>query len=64
MNLVCGDALQELRRLESESVDSFITDPPYGIAYQSTGVLIERARCRKLLGMDNHLSGGFSMLFV
>jgi len=30
-----GDALTVLRRIESESVDFIITDPPYGIDYQS-----------------------------
>jgi hypothetical protein len=27
--LTCGDAVEELRRIESESVDAVITDPPY-----------------------------------
>lgn len=31
----CGDCLEVLRSLPSSSVDSVITDPPYGIDYQS-----------------------------
>ena len=29
--IICGDALTELKKLESESVDCVITDPPYNI---------------------------------
>lgn len=28
-----GDALEEMRALESESVDSVVTDPPYGLSF-------------------------------
>ena len=30
-----GDALVELEKLDNESIDCLITDPPYGIDYQS-----------------------------
>lgn len=30
-----GDALDVLRRLETESVDLVVTDPPYGVEWQS-----------------------------
>jgi len=33
--IINGDALTVLRRIESESVNFIITDPPYGIDYQS-----------------------------
>jgi len=32
-NLICGDAHEQLNRLDSESVDSIVTDPPAGIAF-------------------------------
>lgn len=33
--LINGDSLTVLRQMESESIDFIITDPPYGIDYQS-----------------------------
>ncbi|MAR05663.1 MAG: hypothetical protein CL862_00975 [Cyanobium sp. NAT70] len=33
MQLFNGDCLEELRELPSESVDSVVTDPPYGLAF-------------------------------
>lgn len=33
--IYCGDALDLLRQMEEGSVDAIITDPPYGIDYQS-----------------------------
>jgi DNA modification methylase len=32
-NLVCGDALAEIKKLKKESIDCVIIDPPYGIEY-------------------------------
>lgn len=34
-NLILGDALQELLTIPNQSIDCVITDPPYGIDYQS-----------------------------
>lgn len=31
--LILGDTLEELRKLETESIDSIVTDPPYGISF-------------------------------
>ena len=31
--LFCGDCLQVLKTLEAESVDSVVTDPPYGLSF-------------------------------
>lgn len=31
INLICGNCLEVMRSLDSESVDAVITDPPYGI---------------------------------
>lgn len=33
--LLHGDALEELKKLESNSVDSIVTDPPYGISFMN-----------------------------
>lgn len=33
--VITGDSLTVLRDMEAESVDMVITDPPYGIDYQS-----------------------------
>ena len=36
LNLICGDALEELRKLPSDSVDLVLTDPPYNIGVHTT----------------------------
>lgn len=36
MKLIQGDCLEVMKTLPDESVDFIITDPPYGITYQST----------------------------
>ena len=33
IRLLCGDALEQLRLLEENSVDAVVTDPPYGINF-------------------------------
>ena len=33
MHLYNGDCLEELRKLEDNSVDSIVTDPPYGLGF-------------------------------
>lgn len=33
MNLILGDCLERLKNLESNSVDSVVTDPPYGLSF-------------------------------
>jgi len=33
--IINGDCLTVLRQMESDSVDMVITDPPYGVDYQS-----------------------------
>jgi len=35
MNIIEGDCLEVMQKMEAESVDAVITDPPYGMAYQS-----------------------------
>ena len=32
MNIINGDCLEELKKLEDNSVDAVITDPPYGLS--------------------------------
>lgn len=33
MKLICGDALEELRKLDPDSMDALVTDPPAGISF-------------------------------
>lgn len=33
--IICGDSLEVLKTLEANSVDSVVTDPPYGISFMS-----------------------------
>lgn len=33
MNLICGNCLDELKKLDDESIDCIITDPPYNIGF-------------------------------
>jgi len=47
--LYCADCLDVLPTLEAGSVDAVVTDPPYGINYQSH-MRIESERFSKLLG--------------
>lgn len=35
MKLILGDCLKELKKLKADSVDSIVTDPPYGINFMS-----------------------------
>lgn len=41
-----GDCLQTLRKMPAESVDSIVTDPPYGMNFQSTMVARERRKAK------------------
>lgn len=36
MELICGDSLKEMQEMPASSFDCCITDPPYGMAYQSS----------------------------
>ncbi len=33
MKLICGEALETLKTMEDNSVDSIVTDPPYGLSF-------------------------------
>ena len=33
MKIICGDSLEVLKRATPNSVDSMVTDPPYGISF-------------------------------
>jgi len=35
--IICGDSLQELKKLEDNSIDSVVTDPPYEIGFMGKG---------------------------
>ena len=49
--LINGDALTVLRQMEAESVNFIITDPPYGVDFQSGRV--EKARRKDKIANDN-----------
>jgi len=42
--IICGDALEELRKMPNESIDLIVTDPPYNV---STDLKIDRSRWGK-----------------
>ena len=42
--IICGDALEELRKLPTESIDLIVTDPPYNV---SSDLKIDRSRWGK-----------------
>jgi site-specific DNA-methyltransferase (adenine-specific) len=31
--IICGDCLEEMAKMESNSIDSIVTDPPYGLSF-------------------------------
>ena len=33
INLIVGNSLDELKKLDENSVDSIVTDPPYGLSF-------------------------------
>jgi len=33
--IFCGDSVQMLELLDSDSIDAVVTDPPYGMNFQS-----------------------------
>jgi hypothetical protein len=35
VNLILGDCLEKMKEMESNSVDSIVTDPPYGISFMN-----------------------------
>lgn len=52
--VLCGDALEQLRRLPDESVASIVTDPPYGLSKQPDAIAMLRA----WLEFKDHDHGG------
>ncbi|MEI3579659.1 MAG: DNA methyltransferase [Acutalibacteraceae bacterium] len=55
--VITGDSLTVLRDMEADSVDMVITDPPYGIDYQS-GRKEKASRSQKSPTTRPRLSGG------
>ena len=37
MKLILGDCLEKLKDLDDNSVDSIVTDPPYGFSFMGKG---------------------------
>lgn len=57
-NLICGDAVEELKKLADASIDCVVTDPPYGIDYQSN----RRTATEKLDKIANDNTDAFALL--
>jgi site-specific DNA-methyltransferase (adenine-specific) len=51
MKLIHGDCLEEMKHIESGSVDMVLTDPPYGMSFQSN---YRKEKHRRISG-DNEL---------
>ena len=49
MNIINGDSLIELKKLPENSVDSIVTDPPYGLSFMGSG---STGKACKLEGFD------------
>lgn len=47
--IIHGDCLEVLKTLDAESVDALVTDPPYGIDYQSSRRIDKTKRKPKIL---------------
>lgn len=59
MKIITGDSLEELKKLDSESIEALITDPPYGLSKMTTENIQECLT--KWLSGDKyeHQGGGF-----
>ncbi|MFD1443024.1 DNA methyltransferase, partial [Thermoactinomyces vulgaris] len=53
--MIHGDCLEELKKLPSESVDSVVTDPPYGLSKEPN---IYEVLTKWMSGEDYHHRGG------
>jgi len=73
MKIIAGDALEEMRKMPSESFDAILTDPPYGVGFRRQGKNLEEHDDPKKYGewlkpivaeMDRLLRpGGFLAVF-
>jgi site-specific DNA-methyltransferase (adenine-specific) len=37
MTIICGDCLEEMRKMEDNSISAVVTDPPYGLSFMGKG---------------------------
>lgn len=37
MTIICGDCLEEMRKMEDNSINAIVTDPPYGLSFMGKG---------------------------
>ena len=45
MKLLLGDCLDKLKELDDNSVDSIVTDPPYGLSFMGkSGIMMFQKR--------------------
>lgn len=35
MTIICGDCLEEMKKMESNSISAIVTDPPYGLSFMN-----------------------------
>jgi len=55
-----GDCIEELKKLNENSIDAVITDPPYGLEFMGKDwdkFGVTEARAKRLKGIDNKGSG-------
>lgn len=57
IELIQGDSLEELRKMADNSIDTVITDPPYGLSKHSEGVIRETLK-RWLNGEEEYIPNG------
>lgn len=57
VTLILGDCLQEMKKLDDNSVDMIFTDPPYGHNNNNNGDLISRHEAARGRGVyDENLN--------
>lgn len=55
MKLIVGECLEELKKMDENSIDTIITDPPYGLKFMGSGTtgLACQNTGREFIGIDN-----------
>ena len=57
MKLINGEALEELKKMESNTIDTVITDPPYGLSKHSEKIIRETMN-KWLSGEEDYIPNG------
>lgn len=53
MKIIHGDCLEELKELPDNSIDSIVTDPPYGLSFMGESTCILYGKC-DIMGLWKH----------